>query len=795
MAKSALRPVEIAQLWRGASSQAPWKRLEGQVSDSLNIRHDIARGAIKRNPTTLIRDLERSEHRDKNGNPYPGQTPGPLDPDGKWFFTSIRNILVAIGRDSQPGIGAIPGVPQIHAWDDDGTPIPIVDYQKTIVQVTADFDFIPADPASQLRVAVSQDTILVGKTTVQLNTQRAWSFRQSYNYIKHGNENPPSILGGFGDPLAGDGFTNTVFDPQADPPTPGADVFESLDQANDAIPAPNDGTVIRTRFDFELDPAGWYIAFDGDAYPRRGTDAGQDPDSVAINEADEMFPRHGRWFRVPDGRGPATGDQSGNDVGDANNGQQVARPHFERWPQRLLYDDTQNVLYWSRGPWKHRLSGNPASNPKPSLTLQQCQGLTFFQNRLTVSSQGSIIGSRAGDYFNFYLNNVNGIGDDDRFDQFISFGNVGDVIRQAECGNRLILLCESAQVEFGSGDESLTNLNGRQRLLTRFKTKNIRPAEGPGVVTILDQYLNVHQYTFMSPEVGVAYTGRLNIHDRDRWFRRDPAAVFAIDRLTYVPEVDGDTMTHEIFLIEGSEIQSAWSRFETVGTIKYVDEWRQAHRWITQDDVGYTLVHYVHEDVQPPDDAQFWPSIDRLERVSGTYDAFNNLTEFQHTNRMGTVEASRLVLMGDDELHEILKPTSVDPAGVLYFVGDHTTDGTNDKDPYLGFTYTGQLDLTKLFAGLSAGIVTISRVFVFHENSTDYTAGVRLPDGTEETSEWQGDVTGVTILGRPKNQTFFSDHTLLGDARRCELFLRHTGAGRVTWSGLQYWVDLSGVGE
>lgn len=56
--------------------------------------------------------------------------------------------------------------------------------------------------------------------------------------------------------------------------------------------------------------------------------------------------------------------------------------------------------------WKYREVGDGDTNPMPSFVGNQIHGISFFRNRLVLTSGENVICSQAGDYFNFFLSTV-----------------------------------------------------------------------------------------------------------------------------------------------------------------------------------------------------------------------------------------------------------------------------------------------------------------------------------------------------------------------------------------------------
>ena len=282
--------------------------------------------------------------------------------------------------------------------------------------------------------------------------------------------------------------------------------------------------------------------------------------------------------------------------------------------------------------------------------------------------------------------------------------------------------------------------------------------------------------------------------------------------MTYVTDtVEDDTLLHQKLSFEGQMVQSAWVNYEFQGKVHLVYEWEDRHLVVTQDATGFSLVAYIHEDVAPPSGMSFWPRMDRLETATGIYDATTQTTTFTHTGRDGTLADSRIVLNVEDRYHQVLVPASLDDNGDPVFNGrwdtisdfdedgekQYNTDGTEMRTavtPYLGYTYTAELVLTNLWAGMSPQLVAVASLYVFHLRSTDYDVIVNKPDGTEETRPWEGKVAGTMVLGVPSLSTHFSEHSSIGDVREVDLTLRHTSPGQVIWTGLMYLADVGGIG-
>ena len=94
----------------------------------------------------------------------------------------------------------------------------------------------------------------------------------------------------------------------------------------------------------------------------------------------------------------------------------------------------------SEGPWSPRLSGDFTSNPGPSFisgtntplsttspTGQKITSIGYWRNRLWLASGTVIVTSRSGDPFNFWINDVNTVSDDDPIDLFLGDTDASEI--------------------------------------------------------------------------------------------------------------------------------------------------------------------------------------------------------------------------------------------------------------------------------------------------------------------------------------------------------------------------------
>lgn len=712
--------IQIDRLWMGESGAAPWRRKAGQVSSAKNVRFDIAiGGAVKRNPTQLIADLD-------------GESGSDFDPGANYYFVALRDAIIAIGRE------------QVHGWTQAGVPLNVIDETAGAFAT-----YINTNPLINIGTCASFDTMIVLNRRKVVTTTDAWTYQQSLRYIINAD------------------ITNNTGVPaiNADPIPSGqyVDTFDELE-----LVGPSNGDVYRVLFDHEFDPSGVYVYWDGAVHA----------------DAQGYFPQHGRWFRIP---------QSGQ-----GQGQYTA----STMPHRIVYDDDALTLTLQTCPWRQRVSGNQQTNKRMSFSGSRIQDVQFKEGRLFLISQTSTCASRTSDFFNLWVNNVNAVADDDRIDLDITESGIGRVLRAVVCGSSLMIVCENAQLQFHSGSDPLTNSNGRHKRITTFQALDIDVAASADVVILVDEFGDVHRFDYSTPDSGgIIYTERLTIHRQKLLEGTDALRPFLIDTTLFLTTDEDHARVHDSFGLQGEIVQSAWGTFEMQDYPVFFGAWGGRINVITRRYASgasgrYTLLSYVHREIEKPGDMLYMPRMDRMELIAPadmTYTLATNRTSMRHTGSDPSETLSCVVLTQSGKRHVFQRAAEVNSDGTVEFSGDLT-----GAEVYLGFTFDTELVLTKLYPGLTSQAADMTRLTVFHYESTDYSIQGEMPSGQlipAQPWKFQPQRVGISQIGVPVFETHFKEFTTFqGDSRRMEITLSSSSPGQVAWLGLEYQVGAGARG-
>lgn len=743
----------MGQLWQGHTGQPPWLAVEGQVDDSQNFRHDLSLGgAAKREGMQFVTDLFTDE-----------PPTVPLDPSKKFLFVNVRGNIIAIGNQ------------EIFGWDTDGNLLAV----QVITNGAAGTGYVPGDnttsptrefgdvPAvsfaylgvateaqvlTDLRVAVNQDTVIITNrgTPVRIlegdsKEDGPWDRLECYRYII-----------------------------QDETATLSTDVGP-VETFDDLPEAPAEGDFAYVKIGQNLDPSGHYV-FSTQSYP----------DDMPIPE--HIFPRHGDWYRVTE----ATLFRSDQDKWRIN---PITMPH------RITVDEVNSRLIFDVLPLRRRTSGNTGSNLDPSFVDRTIRSVEFKWGRLFMFTDSQHIASRNRDFFQFYLDVVDQINDQDRIDVDVTYSGIGECLGTRVSTDAIFSMHEKGQLQFKPPSDSvLNNVNGKITTITTFDAKNIAPSGDHNFIAMIDQFDDVHLYAWINGDIGIQYLAKLTIHFPEVLYDFTPERMNFVDTTIYILTAEGQTIVHDIGIIDGQLIQSAWGRYESFEDPVAYLAWGGEVYVITVDAItGYSMLTYRHRDQKPAAGLLWQPYLDRRELIpvgSITYDVNTDITTVPHTGRSGVIGTSFLFITDGDQIHTFRKSVSLDGSGNPQFDGKFDT-----ADQFLGFRYTTQMDLIKLIP-MSLDTVQVKELGIAIHKTSDIelqvfeNPSVRDPKTNEPSFKkaFQPHRYGVTKYGVPAKSSEVVKLEARGFAPDLLLRIFSESLGPLIVTGIEYSVVKVGPG-
>ena len=585
---------------------------------------------------------------------------------------------------------------------------------------------------------VSVDTAVIANRLKTIDTFQTWTYQRIYNFIVTGDE----------DGSGADAINDRTI-------TAPVDKFSELDKA------PPDGTVDLVVLDENNDPHGIYVFHSGAPH---------------ANYPLGFYPVSDGWYRIPltlqdEGRFDPT-----------------------TMPLIAVYDEDTDTVTVASGPWRHRISGNTASNRASSVAGSEIIDVFFMQGRIGFVTKTHLVASRDGDFFNFWLNNVNAVDDEDRIDrEMLTFKNLGRPLRVLVLGHSLVIGMELGQLAFTAGAETMTSTNGQFRALTKFATQDVEPGDVGDVGYFVDRRGYVHQYgLFDAGGTSVpAYMGWTNIH-RFRLTRgKTVDRLFGIDRSMFVTTTGGAVLAYDSFSQNNEIVQSAWSQLTFKDDPVYFANWNDRIYIVTRDATdGYSIVDYKHYDEEAPAGMSWAPTLDRLEIVSGVYDEEENETTFQHTGRDGILASSKIVVTTAGMVHQLPNVKRIGPAGEVVVEGGSGEEGDWDAastgtSHFIGFAYLAEVELNEFWPNFDETVLVVSKLTIHHFETSDYQVVIPKADRDDEVYEFEARRLPVQ-LGDAGSHTGFHRVEASFDGRKTRPRIRSSSPGRFTIVAVAY---------
>ena len=615
----------------------------------------------------------------------------------------------------------------------------------TVIDVTAGGDFnqylrsqgtTPLSP-NDIVSTVSIDTAVIANRLETIDTLAAWTYQQSFNYIVTGDP----------DGTGADAITDNTGTP--------------ISKFSDLPPSPINGQVEKITIDENRDPHGVYVYFS---------------DTPHATYPLGFFPNHDNWYRIP------IAEQS------------EARFDNTTMPLIAVYDEDADTVTVAEGPWRHRISGNTASNQAPTITGAEIIDVYFLQGRVGFITKANLVASRDGDFFNYWLNNVNAPDDEDRIDrELLTFKNLGRPVRVLVLGHSLVIGFELGQLAFTAGSEVMTSTNGYLRVLTKFATADVEPGDAGDIGFIVDRRGYVHQYGLF--DLGgtsvPTYLGWTNIH-RFRLTRgKTVSRLFGIERTMFMTTSGGTVLAHDSFGQGNEIIQSAWSQLTFFEDAVYFANWNDRIYIVTRDATdGYAIVDYKHYDEEAPSGMTWAPTLDRLEIVPGVYDEDANETTFTHTGRDGLLASSKIVVTTVGMEHQIPNVKRIEPNGDVVVEGGSGEEGDWDAAStgtthFIGFAYEAEVELNEFWPNLDETVLNISKLTIHHFETSDYEIVIPRSDRDDDIHHFEARRL-PTVLGVPGVHTGFYRVEATFDGRKTRPRIRSSSPGRFTIVAVAY---------
>ena len=455
-------------------------------------------------------------------------------------------------------------------------------------------------------------------------------------------------------------------------------------------------------------------------------------------------------------------------------------------------------------PWVPRYSGDSQTNPGPSFVGKQITDVCIHRNRLWFSAGENVVGSAAGDFYNFWLDSYAGVVDSDPIDVKLSSAQVTKILWMAPFQRSIVVFTQSGQQYEIRAQEAMSPTTVSVIPSTAYTSPSSRPAiigsqlywaapKGP--------WSQVYEYiTDEGAAQSIATDAAAHVDGYIGSGVLELKASPANDMLFL--RTSSEVFVNYMFWQGDRKLQSSWCRwthtsFHTVLGMHVIDDHLYTLSRISSGGTHRLRIERTplrHSDAFP----SYRPRFDSIVVASGGV--------FNSTTKRTTFTVSHF-LPDADEVY--LGSAWGNQEGVRYGVysltpGATTTIVVNGNlsahDVYIGYGFDMNVQLSKQYVrdqnGVQAvGALQIKQCSVHHRNTGYFTftvdprtdpASNRVYKYTGKSLGAIGFITNLNTLSDRDSQNF----KVMGSSGGVDLYLGSDSPAPVNISGLEFVADF-----
>ena len=407
--------------------------------------------------------------------------------------------------------------------------------------------------------------------------------------------------------------------------------------------------------------------------------------------------------------------------------------------------------------WKPRVVGDTDSNPFPSFVGFALDSISFYKNRIVVTSRQNAICSQAGDYFNFFASTVITIVDSDPIDISASSLKPIKLRHVVPAPTGLILFGDNAQYILQTTTEAFSPKTAEINLLSSYsQSDKISPVDiGPSFVFVEE---GTKAASVFEMNIGDNIGGKPAVVELTRLIPSYvPSAITtlkasqAASTFAMLSKQDTSSLYLYRFFLFGEARISGWFRWTMPGTIEHFDFDQDLMYVVTKHNSNYVL-SVISLITDTPSESLLFEGeyldvrLDLFDyNPTLTYDAGTNLTHvcfkdgFEDTNEQAVLMFLNPDVAGYFE-EQTITVDMTQAVGQRYFL---TVEGNQTTSSFaLGYKYEALAQLPAFYYVTNLGVGTsekkdtvnapyVSRIIIDSYNSGPYRAVVRAQGRNE----------------------------------------------------------------
>jgi hypothetical protein len=404
--------------------------------------------------------------------------------------------------------------------------------------------------------------------------------------------------------------------------------------------------------------------------------------------------------------------------------------------------------------WKPRTVGDAITSPMPSFVGRSIDGISFFKNRLVLTSRENVICSQAGDYFSFFASTAITIIASDPVDLSASSLRPIRLKHAIPAPTGLVLFGDNAQYFLTTTTEAFAPNTAEINLLSSYnQSDTIAPIDiGPSLVFIEQ---GTKSTTVFEMDLGDNIGAKPRVSELTRFLPNYvPAAITNLkisqSAGTFAMSSKQDTRSLYLyrFLQAGETRVSSWFKWTLPGTIEHFDFYQDMMFVITKHGSNYVLSQ-VSLLTETPNQSLLFDGeyldvrLDLFDyKPTLIYDSAADLTHVCFKDGLQDTTLQPVLMFLDPAIagyfeEQTLQVDVTQPVGQRYFL---TADGNQTTSKFaIGYKYEALAQLPAFYYIKEEGkkdtinIPRVSRISVNSYNSGPYRAVVRA-EGRDEFS-------------------------------------------------------------
>lgn len=443
--------------------------------------------------------------------------------------------------------------------------------------------------------------------------------------------------------------------------------------------------------------------------------------------------------------------------------------------------------------WGFRPNGDDDTNPPPSLwdDGSAIKDVVFHRNRMILAGDESIVMSRDGDFFEFYLEDYDDITDADPIDIALSSDQITLIEHVVPFRKSLVIFTDAGRQFELNAPDSLTPTSAAITPSTSYQTLSVRPQPLGNTLYFIAQRQDAGQlFEYFYDDSRVSnFAADVTAHAESLL----PTSIRTIvtspndNAVVVLPGDDNDLYVYKSHWDGNEKAQSAWTKFEfdsgyDIEDIAVIDN--ECFMLVDAGAEGFVVEKFPLSRQGTTDSGGFAyiVHLDRQFELTGVESGGTTTWTLPDSLTDATIDS---IVLGPDFGSNSGAVKTPDTAGATVTLAGDWSDG----ECKLGRAYTMSVELSQPyvrdFNGLAipSGRLQVRRVTTIHHNSRDYSIRAnmraRSTDRTKTFSVTTTDEDGELTAWRG------------GNSDDLKLFIENATARPCTISAIEYLVEHS----